>query len=280
MSRKLPNYLRTYRKRFDLSQGDVAFLLGVKSGAKVSRNETFKCVLDLQTALAFQVLFDIPVAELFAGIYEQVEKETSERARILVHKMQNMASERSASRKADLLRTIASTLDIESRRHSSENNQRVMGISPCPKGFGFAVLEGPETLVDYAVKEVMGDRDRTCLKKIADLIECYQPDVIVLENPKGKGSRRFLRIQNLIQEIMKLAASEGLKARSFSQSEIKKAFSSSGTKHHIATSLTKQFPELALRLPPARKPWMSEYERMGIFDAVALALILYLGMPN
>ena len=32
---------------------------------------------------------------------------------------------------------------------------------------------------------------------------------------------------------------------------------------------------LALRLPPARKPWMSEPAQMGVFDAVALALALY-----
>jgi hypothetical protein len=33
-----------------------------------------------------------------------------------------------------------------------------------------------------------------------------------------------------------------------------------------------RFPEeLGHRLPPKRKPWMSEDYRMGIFDAVALA---------
>jgi len=31
---------------------------------------------------------------------------------------------------------------------------------------------------------------------------------------------------------------------------------------------------LASRLPPKRRPWMSEDYRMDIFDAVALALIL------
>ena len=33
-----------------------------------------------------------------------------------------------------------------------------------------------------------------------------------------------------------------------------------------------QFPELEKRLPRVRKPWMSEDERMSIFDAVALAI--------
>jgi hypothetical protein len=50
-----------------------------------------------------------------------------------------------------------------------------------------------------------------------------------------------------------------------------------GTKHELAEILAKQFPEeLGSRLPPKRKAWMSEDSRMGIFDAVALALVFRL----
>lgn len=112
MSRKLQNYLRTYRKRFGLSQKELAFLLGVKSGEKVSRYERFEQLPNLQTALAFQALFGVPVAELFAGIYEQAEQEVSKQARILMRKMQRKAPDRAASHKADFLRAIAITPDI------------------------------------------------------------------------------------------------------------------------------------------------------------------------
>ena len=112
MSRKLQNYLRTYRKRFGLSQEELSFLLGVKSGAKVSRYEKFHQVPNLQTALALQALFGVPVAELFAGMYEQAEKETSKRARILMQRMQSVAADQKASRKTDLLRAIAITPNI------------------------------------------------------------------------------------------------------------------------------------------------------------------------
>jgi transcriptional regulator with XRE-family HTH domain len=112
MSRKLPNYLLAHRKRFGLTQDETAFLLGVKSGAKVSRYERLGRVPSLKTALALQALFGVPVAELFAGIYEQVEKETSERARILEGKIQRDATNRSNARKAELLRAIAITPDI------------------------------------------------------------------------------------------------------------------------------------------------------------------------
>jgi hypothetical protein len=47
------------------------------------------------------------------------------------------------------------------------------------------------------------------------------------------------------------------------------------TKHQIVSDVAHQFPELARQLPPARKPWMSEDERMAIFDAAALAVIFF-----
>lgn len=154
------------------------------------------------------------------------------------------------------------------------NNQRVLAIDPCTQGFGFAVLEGTDQLIDWGVKEAKSDKNNVCLKKIAGLIEYYQPDVIVLENPIGKGSRRCLRVQDLIQEIIKLASRKKIKSRSFSRSQIKKAFSSSGafTKYQIACAIVEQFPELSPYTPKERKPWMSEDQRMNIFDAVAQAL--------
>jgi hypothetical protein len=48
-----------------------------------------------------------------------------------------------------------------------------------------------------------------------------------------------------------------------------------GTKHALAEIIAKKFPdELSSRLPPKRKPWVSEYYQMDIFDAVVLGLAL------
>lgn len=165
-------------------------------------------------------------------------------------------------------------------RRESSNTKRLLAIDPCTLGFGFAVLEGqePEMLVDWGIKTVKGDKNAGCLKKIAGLIELYDPQIIVLENTTCQESCRGLRIQALILDIVKLALHKRIKTRSFSRLQIKKAFSSSGTitKYQIAVAITERFPELAPRLPRIRKSWMSEDERMSIFDAVALALCFYI----
>ena len=87
-------------------------MLGAKASVKISQYEMFQRVPNLETALAFQAILGVPVAELFAGIYEQVEKETSKRAKILASMLQNNTVGQTTSRKTDLLRAIAITPDI------------------------------------------------------------------------------------------------------------------------------------------------------------------------
>jgi len=83
---QLPNYLRSNRKRLALSQGEVAFLLGVHSGAKVCRYERFTCEPSLETALAFEVIFQRSASELFGGLYQKVEREVAARAKMLAER--------------------------------------------------------------------------------------------------------------------------------------------------------------------------------------------------
>ena len=88
-SSQLTNYLRTNRKRLVLSQEEVAFLLGFKGedkGIKVCRDENFAREPSLQMALAYEAIYGRPVRELFAGLYEQIEQEVAERAKILTYR--------------------------------------------------------------------------------------------------------------------------------------------------------------------------------------------------
>lgn len=155
--------------------------------------------------------------------------------------------------------------------------RRVLAIDPTTKGFGFAILEGPESLIDWGVKEVKDNKDARCLKQIADLIRRYEPDVIVVEDVTAKSCRRCPRVRLLIRDTFKLALEKKIKIHSVSRRAVRAAFSRFGarTKHEIAGAIAKRLPELAFRRPPYRKPWMSEDDRMSIFDAAAFALTFF-----
>jgi hypothetical protein len=69
----------------------------------------------------------------------------------------------------------------------------------------------------------------------------------------------------------------GILGRRISRVGLHRAFAAeqARTKYQIALATVQRFPELAVRLPPVRKPWMSEPAQMGVFDVVAFALAFY-----
>ena len=84
-SPRLTNYLRTNRNRLALWQEETAFLLGFNGedkGARVCRDEKFTREPSLRSALAYEAIYGRPVRELFAGLYEQIEREVAEQARL------------------------------------------------------------------------------------------------------------------------------------------------------------------------------------------------------
>ena len=96
-SQKLGNYLKAYRKRSGLSQSEVAYLLGSKNAAQVSRYERRRCMPPLRTALAFQAALDTPLSELYAGTYESVAKQVTARGQSLAVKIQTRSVKRGQS---------------------------------------------------------------------------------------------------------------------------------------------------------------------------------------
>lgn len=90
----LENYLRMHRRRAGLTQAHVAYLLGAHSSAKVSRYERFARRPALETAIAFAIILDVPVGELFTGVQEDVEHEVKKRARRLRRRLMQQQGNR------------------------------------------------------------------------------------------------------------------------------------------------------------------------------------------
>lgn len=103
-SPQLPNYLRAHRKRLALSQDEIAFLLGTRSGAKVCRYERFAREPSLPTALAYEAIFQRPVRELLGGMYQRIERDVAARAKVLTYKTAlNKPDQRTLQKRQTLL---------------------------------------------------------------------------------------------------------------------------------------------------------------------------------
>ena len=84
MSKRLNNYIRTYRRRASLTQKDVAFLLGSSDAAQVCDLEHGKYNPSLYTALALAWIFGVSVSVLFHGVDELIRQRIAIRASQLI----------------------------------------------------------------------------------------------------------------------------------------------------------------------------------------------------
>jgi hypothetical protein len=154
---------------------------------------------------------------------------------------------------------------------------RVLAVDPTTKGFAYAVFEGPTSLIDWGLIYIEERKRSGRILRLTKLIERYVPDALVLEDCDRPGSRRRSSARRMILDATLVAGGNQIRTKRFPRSAIKRFFSYAGQarKHEIAVAIAEGFPELAPRLPRFRKIWMSEDERMSIFDAASLALVYY-----
>ena len=152
---------------------------------------------------------------------------------------------------------------------------RIFSLDPTTKGFGYAVFELPFRLVEWGLTRVAGDKYAGALFRFEKLLARFRPDAVVFEDAEAPGSRKQPRVRQLIEGLTKLARERGIAVYTIARSKVLACFSSpenAATKYSIAKNLAERFPELAEQLPPPRKPWQTEDERLSIFDALALAV--------
>ncbi len=150
--------------------------------------------------------------------------------------------------------------------------KRVLAIDPYSRGVGFAVLEGPHELVDWGLRTTARPDNERAVRKIRALIGRFRPDVLALEDWEAEGARRCSRVEILLNLVAN-GAWEGLRVRLLSRRDLRRIgpLPHASTKYGRALLLAERFPELRPFLPPVRKTWMSEDDRMSIFDAVGFA---------
>ena len=123
---KLPNYLRTHRKRDGLSQGDIAYLLGGHDSARVSRYEHSHGVPSFHVSVMLIVIFRIPIRDLFAGEYLKVEELVIDRARTLAARLTTQHQDQSVQRRLAALKRIIATLTADENIY--DDSQQSEGI--------------------------------------------------------------------------------------------------------------------------------------------------------
>jgi hypothetical protein len=147
----------------------------------------------------------------------------------------------------------------------------VMAIFPNTRGFGYAVFEDILP-VDWGVSGVGGSRrNDACIRRVTALLEKYNPDILLL---RDSSEARSSRIARLIHAIAGSPRDPNAACIVVSRRHVRQAFGylARPTRPAIARAIAARIPFFEPLLPPVRKIWNGEDRRMGLFDAVALAL--------
>lgn len=153
---------------------------------------------------------------------------------------------------------------------ASTDASRLIALDPTRRGFAYVILEVPHNLIDWGVVQAEG---AACVKRLEELLGRFKPERFVIEDYTASECRRTQSVKEFLWSLEMLALVKGLGALRVARTAVRERFAEHGTsKQAIAEVLVDHFPELRPRLPRARKPWMSEDERMNIFDALSLAL--------
>ena len=77
--KQIPNRIYLHRRKASLTQRDLATLIGYIDEGAVAKHERFNSLPPFLIALAYEVIFKVPVSELFFGLHETVESVVEER---------------------------------------------------------------------------------------------------------------------------------------------------------------------------------------------------------
>jgi Holliday junction resolvasome RuvABC endonuclease subunit len=160
------------------------------------------------------------------------------------------------------------------RMHTKTWTTIILALEIRLRRVGFAVLEGPDHLLDWGILRWGADVDPVLatIQRISPLLALYSPSFVVL---KSLNLARKARLRmRAIDAVMRELTSRSIEVRMLKRADVRLAFRQSGSrnKYQIATSIAERFPELKRKLPTKRKAYQPERYNAVIFDAVALAL--------
>jgi transcriptional regulator with XRE-family HTH domain len=109
MAQPLPSYLRTHRRKWALTQRELAQLLGELTASAVSKYETLARTPSLEVMLGFEVVFDQRSHDLIPATSAAIRRTISRNATALLTELAEKTDARSA-RKRRLLDDLITRL--------------------------------------------------------------------------------------------------------------------------------------------------------------------------
>jgi hypothetical protein len=156
-------------------------------------------------------------------------------------------------------------------------NYRILALAIRARWLGYAVLEARCELVDWGMtffQPSSGSEIRATRKRVEFLLSSFDPTLIAVARSEVAASHNASSVRSLMRSIRTEANAKSVPFQSMNRKYIRDSFRefNAKSKHEIASTLVKLFPELRWKLPAKRRTWEKEHFRMTLFDAVALGV--------
>jgi len=152
--------------------------------------------------------------------------------------------------------------------------KRLLALDVRTSKIGFAVFEGPTSLLDWGVRSF--EKSSKALRsnisdRLSVLLAFYEPAAIVIRSRSYHLPSHKCTQGKIIAIIKSELRTRSKRLKIVTTKQVRNAFAKNGeiSKHDIAVRVTNQFQELAWKLPRRRKVYQSEPTAMLVFDAVA-----------
>ena len=153
-----------------------------------------------------------------------------------------------------------------------------MAIHVRSSGIAYAVFSGPLQLIDWGlIRHSRFASFSPVRPNLERLLDFYQPYRIILNDEQSERAPLSYRTKRLIRQISDIANQYNVLTHPYSLRRVKVAFGgiSRDTKYERAKRITEWYPVLASWLPPERDIWKRESSRLGVFDAISLAIAFF-----
>lgn len=107
MKNRISNRLASARKRRGFTQAETAFLLGIDARQRISRYELEDSEPHLDELLLLEIVFEMPIRELFPDRYERAKEVALKKMDMLVAKLEQNAHRLAPFKQEHLREAIA-----------------------------------------------------------------------------------------------------------------------------------------------------------------------------
>lgn len=150
---------------------------------------------------------------------------------------------------------------------------KFLSLYPTSRCVGHVTLEWPATFIDCGTFCVRPLCNAKLLKGIKKSIQYFEPAILIIRD-YDTATFKGKRAKYLIDEVERYANEINTPIYKYSRQQVRDVFEQFGakTKYEIVQKLLVWYPELAWRVPKARKAWEDENPNMAVFDALALTV--------